>query len=79
MVGNKYYRNVHVNPDAPAMLPEGGDITGLQSVMLDSIKEDTGSPSEDEDPYSTHLSSCFVPSTTQQMTEQEIVRQSVQD
>ena len=33
---------------------------------------------EDDDPYDTHLSDSFVPSTTQRMTEQETARQSVQ-
>ena len=72
IANNKYYHNVHINPDALSMLPEDGDLSGLQSVTLDSADEDTESPpaqDEDDDPYSTHLSSSFVPSTTQRMTE----------
>ena len=64
------------------MLPDDGDLNSIHSVMLDSTDEDTASPStvdEDEDPYSTHLSGSFVPSTTQQMTKQETVRQTVQE
>ena len=79
---NKYYRSVHINQYALSMLPEDGDLSGLQSVTLDSADEDTESPSaqdEDDDPYSNHLSSSFVPSTTQRMTEQKTVRQSVQE
>ena len=82
IANNKYYRNVHINPDALSMLPEDGDLSGLQSVTLDSADEDTESPpaqDEDDDPYSTHLSSSFVPSTTQRMTEQKTVRQSMQE
>ena len=82
IVHNKYYRNVHINPDALSMLPEDGDLSGLQSVTLDSADEDTESPPEQDeadDPYSTHLSSSFVPSTTQRMTEQKTVRHSVQE
>ena len=78
---NKHYRNIHINLEALAMLPEDGDLSGLHLVSLDSTEEHTGSPEtldEDNDPYNTHLSGSFVPSTTQQMTEQETVRQSVQ-
>ena len=63
------------------MLPENGHLSGIHSVMLNSTDEDTASPStldEDEDPYSTHLSGSFVPSTTQWVTEQETVRQTMQ-
>ena len=82
VVNNKYYRNICIDPDALAMLPEDGDLSGLNSITLNSNDEDTGSfaaPDQDEDPYETNLSSSFVPSTTQQMTEQETVKQSVQD
>ena len=65
VANNKYYHSVHINPNALAMLPEDGDLTGLHSVTLNSTDEDTGSPSEDEDPYSSHLSGSFVPTTTQ--------------
>ena len=29
-----YYRNVRIDPDAIAVLPEGGDLTGLHSMTL---------------------------------------------
>ena len=82
ITNNKYYRNVLINPEALAMLPEDGDLSGLHSVTLNSTDEDTASPSTldgDEDAYNTHLSGSFVPSTTQRMTEQETVRQTVQE
>ena len=81
VANNKYYRNVRINPEALAMLPDDGDLSGLHSVSLDSMEEHADSPctqGEDEDPYDTHLSGSFVPSTSQRMTEQETVRQSVQ-
>jgi hypothetical protein len=81
LANNKYYRSVHINPDALAMLPEDGDLTGLVTVSLNSTNEDTDTPhaqDEDVDPYSSHLSGSFVPSATQRRTEQETVRQSVQ-
>ena len=66
LIDNKYFRNVRINPEALTMLPEDGDLSGLPSVTFDSTDEDTVSPAldEDEDPYSTHLSGSFVPSTT---------------
>ena len=82
LANNKYYRSIHINPDALAMLPEDGDLSGLHSVTVNSTDGDTESPpaqEEDEDPYNTHLSGSFVPSTAQRMTEQETIRQSVQD
>ena len=42
------------------------------------MEDETETQHEDEDPYDTHFSGSFVPSTTQRMTEQETVRQSVQ-
>ena len=80
VVNNKYYRNIQINLEAVATLPEDGDLSGLHSVSLDCTEEDTGllgTFDKDDDPYDTHLSGSFVPSTTQRMTEQEMVRQSV--
>ena len=76
MVGcqQQVYHNIHIN--TLATLPEDGDLNGLHSVSFDSTKENTGSPEtddEDDDPYNTHLTGSFIPSTTQQMTEQETV------
>ena len=74
---NKYYRNIHINTDALAMLPVDEDLTDLLTVSVNSTNEDAGTPpAQDEDiyPYSTHLSVSFVPSARQQRTEQETVR-----
>ena len=80
LTNNRYYLNVCINLDALALLPEDGNLTGLRSVTLDSTI-DNPEPlfAQDEDPYDAHLTTSFVPSTAQQMTEQEIVRQSVQE
>ena len=77
---NKYYRNIHINHDALAMLPEDGDLTGLLTVSLNSNADTDTTPAQDEDvdPHSTYLSGSFIPSATQRRTEQETVRQSVQ-
>lgn len=79
LANNRYYRNIQINPNALAMLPEDGDLTGLHSVTLNSTTKDPELPSvQEQDPYNTFISASFVPSTAQRMTEQETVRQSVQ-
>ena len=79
LANNRYYLNVRINLDALALLPEDGNLTGLHSVTLDSTIDDPEPLyAQDEDPYGAHLSRSFVPSTTQQLTEQETIRQSVQ-
>ena len=53
---NRYYLSVRINLDAFALLPEDGNLTGLQSVTLDSTIEDPEPPSaQDEDPYDALL------------------------
>ena len=48
---NQYYRNVCINPDALALLPEDENLTGLNSVTLDSAADDQEPPSsQDLDP-----------------------------
>ena len=81
VVNNKYYRNIHITLEAVATLPEDANVSGLHSVSLDSTEEDgglQGTLNGDEDPYNTHLSGSFIPSTIQRTTEQETVRQSLQ-
>ena len=52
----------------------------MDSITLDSTIDDPELLSaQNEDPYNAHLSASFVPSTTQWMTEQETIRQSVQE
>ena len=88
LANNIYYRNVRIDPDAFALLPENGDLTGLCSMTLESSDDDQMtlessdddqelSPTQDVDPYDAHLARTFVPSTAQRLTEQETIRQSV--
>ena len=80
LANNRYYLNVRINVDALALLPEDGNLNSLHSITLDSTTDDPELLSvQNEDPYDAHLSASFVPSTNQQMTEQETVRQSVQE
>ena len=59
------------NDPALAMLPEDGDLSGLQFTSTSEGTESLPAQDEHDDPYSTRLSESFVPSATQQMTEQE--------
>ena len=80
LANNRYYLNVHINVDALTLLPEDGNLNGLHSITLDSTIDDPEPlSSQNEDPYDAHPSASFLPSTTQQMTEQETVGQSVQE
>ena len=57
-------------PDAIAVLPEDGDLTGLHSMTLESSDDDQELPSlQDVDPYNAHLARTFVPSSAQRLTE----------
>ena len=38
VANNKYYRNIRINLEAVATLPENGDLSGLHSVSLDSTE-----------------------------------------
>ena len=78
LANNIYYRNVHIDSDALALLPEDGDLTGLCSMTLESSDDDQElSPPQDVDPYDAHLARTFVPSTARRLTEQETIRQSL--
>ena len=80
LANNRYHLNVCVNVDALALLPEDGNLNRLHSITLDSTIDDPELLSvQNENPYDAHLSASFVPSTYQRMTEQETVRQSVQE
>ena len=80
LANNIYYRNVRIDPDAIAVLPEDGDLTGLHSMTLESSDDDQELPSlQDVDPYNAHLARTFVPSSAQRLTEQETIRQSINE
>ena len=81
VLNNKYYKYIRINADALALLPEDGDLTNLQSVYVESTSDHIEEPSgqnDNDDTYNTILSGSFVPSAAHQMTEQETVRQCLQ-
>ena len=78
LANNIYYHNIRIDSDALALLPEDGNLTGL--TTLESSDDDQElSPPQDVDPYDAHLARTFVPSTAQRLTEQETVRQSINE
>ena len=80
VANNIYYRNVHIDPSALALLPQDDDLSGLHSMTVDSPSDDSEvSSTQDVDPYDANLSRTFVPLTPPRMTEQEAIRQSVQE
>ena len=80
LANNIYYRNVRIDLDAIAVLPEDGDLTCLHSMTLESSDDDQELPSpQDVDPYNAHLARTFVPSTARRLTEQETIRQSINE
>ena len=80
LANNIYYLNVQIDPDAIAVLPEDGDLTGLHSMTLESFDDDQELPSpQDVDPYNAYPARTFVPSSAQRLTEQETIRQSINE
>ena len=78
---NTHYRanQIHFNQDALAQLPEDGNLSCLTSVPPDPTSTEQQAQPSKEDPYAAHLSQSFVPNAVRPMTEQETVRQSIQD
>ena len=81
LTGNKYYRanQVHLNEDALQQLPENGDVSGLTSLQVEEVTADDQLHPPQEDLYGAHLPSSFVPNAQQRHTEQETVRQSIEE
>ena len=75
---NVYYHNININPDALILLPEDGDLSGLTSVTIDPTASHEISPQEHGDTCDDHLTRTFVPISMRALTEQETIRQSVQ-
>ena len=74
---NIYYRNVNINHDVLALLPDDGDLSGLTTITVSSDEEEAPA-SQDADPYNANLASTFVPMPTKGLTEQQTIRHSVQ-
>ena len=77
---NKYYQanEVHLNQDMLQRLPENSDISEIASLQLEKSATEEQEQSSQEDLYGAHLASSFVPNAVQQHTEQETVRQSIE-
>jgi len=68
-----------MNAEALEQLPEDGNLSYLMSVQPEPSTAPQGCQPSEEDPYTAHLSSSFVPNAAHQSTEQETVHQAVQD
>ena len=79
LANNIYYRNICIDLDTLALLPEDGDLAGLCSMALESSDDQELPSPQDVDPYDAHLARTFVPSTVQRLTEQETIRQSINE
>ena len=79
IANNIYYCCIQLDQDALSVLPEDGDISSLVSVTVQPPPDISNEqPVEPEDPYSAILSQTFVPMNYQRATEQEVIRQSVE-
>ena len=72
-----YYRDVPINHDVLNLLPNDGDLCGLTTMTVNT--EEEKQPTRDDiNPYRAHLSSTFVPMPVWGRTEQQTIRQSIQ-
>ena len=71
LANSLYYHNIHIDPDA--------DLIGLCSMTLESSDDQELPSPQDIDSYDTHLARTFIPSTPQRLTEQETIRQSINE
>ena len=80
---NKYYcaNNVHINQHALAQLPQDGTLPSFSSITLEEPEpvQQQLSFSNDDPAGCDHLAQSFVPIAARSMTEQESIRQAVQD
>ena len=79
---NSYCSNISIDFDAVAMLPENDEFSGMCSVTLDSSEVDNPqdtTATSNENPYNSALTTTFIPMVSQRMTEQDAVRQSVEE
>ena len=78
---NKYYHSITIDHQAVAQLPEDGDVTGLHAVTVDTADEaEEDQPTQDGGaPYDSHLDRSVVPIVATRRTEEENIRQSLQE
>ena len=76
IVNNMYYNDVMINYDTLGMLPIDSHLTNLASVTLPSSEVEF-SAEHNDNPYSAHLQSTFVPASTRSFTEQEAIQESI--
>lgn len=82
VANNIYYRNINISSNALSQLPQDGDLSSLHSISYHPSTDQQAHPSSatptEQEEYEAHLSRTFVPITAQRMSEEEVVRHSVQ-
>ena len=74
---NIYYRDVTIDQSVLAQLPVDGELTtNLRTIRVESGEENTP-VRDDEDPYSAHLDSTFIPMPMRGVTEQQAIQESI--
>ena len=80
---NIYYcaNHVCIDQNALALLPEDGAISNLTSITTEGLIESESSDAtiESGDPYDARLPQSFVPLAARSLTEQEAIKQSVEE
>ena len=74
---NIYYHDVTIDQSVLAQLPIDGELTtNLRTIRVESNEENTP-VRDDDDPYSAHLESTFIPMPMRGVTEQQAIQESM--
>lgn len=81
MENNVYYQHITLDTHALTLLPEDGNLSGMLSTVADPAfteltEEEQG---DSQDPCDAHFTQTFVPINHQKATQQEAVRQTVDE
>ena len=76
-ITNNRANHVQINQCALSQLPEDGNLSSVVSVAADIPTSEHQDPAQEDDPYNADLARSFVPVAGCSLTEQETIRQSV--
>lgn len=81
MENSVYYQHINLDTHALTLLPEDGNLCGMFSIVADPastelVEEEQG---DSHNTHDTHFTQSFVPINYQKVTEQEAVRQMVDE
>ena len=75
---NIYFRNITINNDNLASLPQDDNITGIHTVTISSEEPTNPEATQAEEPYTADLSRTFIPHVFEHRTEQQHIQQSLE-